>query len=56
MSNVDHSFDNYYNVDDKYKVINCKNCGFHHVYPYPDSDFLSTFYSKEYKDDLIFPW
>ena len=52
MNNDKHMFDNYYSIDSVYKVIDCKNCGFHHVYPYPENDFLNKFYSKEYKDDL----
>ncbi|WP_265445752.1 class I SAM-dependent methyltransferase [Acetivibrio straminisolvens] len=47
-----HEFENYYNINSEYKVIECKDCGFYHVYPYPDNDFLNTFYSKEYKDEL----
>ncbi|HOM01309.1 MAG TPA: class I SAM-dependent methyltransferase [Acetivibrio sp.] len=52
MTDGKHEFDNYYSINSEYKVIECKDCGFYHVYPYPDNDFLNTFYSKEYKDEL----
>lgn len=52
MNNTEHIFDDFYDIDGTYKVISCKSCGFHHVYPYPDNDFLNTFYSREYKDNF----
>ncbi len=52
MTKRQHSFEKYYDIDSKYKVIECKDCGFYHVYPYPETDFLNAFYSKEYKDEL----
>jgi SAM-dependent methyltransferase len=47
-----HNYENFYKIDEVYKVIECKDCGFYHVYPYPDSHFLDNFYSKQYKDEL----
>ncbi len=52
MEKREHEFLESYKIDEKYCVLECKTCGFNHVYPYPDSDFLENFYSMEYKDEL----
>jgi 2-polyprenyl-3-methyl-5-hydroxy-6-metoxy-1,4-benzoquinol methylase len=48
--NREHMFDDSV-TKDEYKIIDCKTCGFLHVYPVPDSDVLDAYYKKLYYQD-----
>lgn len=50
---LQHNYDKYYDIDEKYKIIACNECGFYHIYPYPTEDYLWDYYSKDCKDPLI---
>ncbi|WP_425449707.1 methyltransferase domain-containing protein [Dethiothermospora halolimnae] len=52
MKNLDHIFNEIFEINKDYNVVKCESCGFHHVHPYPKDDFLDNFYSMEYKDEL----
>tara|TARA_X000000950_G_scaffold283819_1_gene385522 strand:+ start:405 stop:1451 length:1047 start_codon:yes stop_codon:yes gene_type:complete len=42
-----HKGTNLYKID-KYKILNCKNCGFIHAVPIPKKDYLEKYYLKKY--------
>lgn len=46
------NYNEFYKINEEFKVIKCEECGFWHVYPYPDDEILDTFYKKDYSDNL----
>lgn len=38
---------------DNYTIINCKSCGYWHVYPIPSEEELNTYYENKYYKSLI---
>ena len=37
--------------DDKIEIINCINCGFFHINPYPAHEKLSNHYKEKFYED-----
>lgn len=50
-----HNFDVFYyskKCGDKYKVIDCKTCGYKHLYPIPSQMELKAFYEQSYYQEI----
>ena len=49
--NAEHEYSDFVEKND-YKVINCKTCGYWHVYPIPTSEELNSYYEQKYYSDV----
>ena len=57
MSNqIEHQFDTFWE-EQGIKVIDCRTCGFKHIYPLPTSEEIAEFYiEKYYREINPFPY
>lgn len=51
MSKLDHTYEDYWETD-KCRIIDCKVCGFKHMYPFPESSELEKFYKEQYFKEI----
>lgn len=55
-SETEHQYDTFWE-EQGLKVIDCRTCGFKHIYPIPTSDEIAKFYiEKYYRDIKPFPY
>lgn len=48
---MEHKFTNYWTYGD-YKIIDCIDCGFKHIFPIPDEKSVEGFYDEKYHLDV----